>query len=127
MIHGRVSNLEALVSVNFRLPPDSDLQIGCVVDTGFAGALTLPPAAVAGMGLPYLTEITANLANNTDVRTDVHLARIVWDSAECEVAVLALGERPLLGTELLRGRRFAADFEEDGPVVIEALRAGTVG
>lgn len=118
MIEGRVSGLQARVDVIFRLTGQPDLQIECVIDTGFEGALTLPPAAVAALGLPYLTELTANLADNTSIRTDVHLATIVWDGVEREVAVLALGERPLLGTALLDGYRLEVTFTDGGAVQI---------
>ncbi len=82
-----------------------DLGVECVIDTGFEGALTLPERAVDGLALPYLTDLTANLADNTTIRTAVHLATIVWDGVEKEVAVLVLEGRPLLGTALLEGCR----------------------
>ena len=59
----------------------------------FAGALTLSPDAVAALGLPFFQEIDANLANDADVKTAVHIATIVWDGREMEVAVLAMGRR----------------------------------
>jgi len=50
---GTVIGLEARVNVTFRLPDRGDMQIEFVVDTGFAGALTLPPAAVEALGLTF--------------------------------------------------------------------------
>lgn len=122
MTQGTVRDLQARVNVVLRLPGRPDLAIECVVDTGFAGALTLSPAAIAAYGLPFFQEIDANLANDADVKTAVHVATIVWDGREFEVAVLAMGRRPLLGTALLDGRRLCADFTEDGNVVVTALK-----
>ncbi len=73
----------------FRLSNQPDIEIEFVIDTGFEGALTLPPKAVAALGLPYYQEIDANLANDSSVSVDVYKASIVWNGKECNVAVLA--------------------------------------
>ena len=121
MIRGHVFGLQARVNVTFRVAGQPDFQVECVVDTGFEGALTLPPAAVAALGLPYLTDLIANLADNTAIRTDVHVATIVWNGMERDVAVLVLGGRPLVGTALLDGLHLEIDFTDGGGVVIEVI------
>ena len=121
MTQGIVRDLQARVQVVFRLPGQPNLAVECVVDTGFAGALTLSPDAISALGLPFFQEIDANLADDSDVKTAVHLATILWDGRELEIAVLAMGRRPLLGTALLDGKRLCADFVGDGQVVIESL------
>lgn len=121
MTEGIVRDLQARVNVVLKLPGRLDISIECVVDTGFAGALTLSPAAIAAFELPFFQEIDANLANDADVKTAVHVATIVWEGREFEVAVLAMGRRPLLGTALLDGKRLCADFTEEGSVFVTAL------
>lgn len=121
MIQGRVEGLHALVNVTFRVPGHGDLQIECVIDTGFEGAITLPPAAALTLGLPFLTELTANLADGTDVRTDVYVATVLWDGVEREVAVLALGQRPLVGAALLSGFHLGIDIVHGGVVEVDPL------
>ncbi|MEI6430817.1 MAG: clan AA aspartic protease [bacterium] len=121
MTPGVVRELQARVQVTFRLPGQPDFAIECVVDTGFAGALTLPPHAISMLGLPFFQEIDANLANDADVKTSVHIATIFWEGEEIEVAVLAMGRRPLLGTALLENKRLSADFTEEGEVSITPL------
>ncbi len=121
MTQGLVRDLQARVDVVFRLPGQPNLVIECVVDTGFAGALTLSPGTVDALGLPFFQEIEANLANDADVRTAVHIATIIWQGRELEVAVLAMGRRPLLGTALLDGNHIGADFTDNGEVVVEKL------
>ncbi len=76
MINGSVVGLQAQISVIFCLPGSPSLEIKCVIDTGFEGFLTLPPAAVATLGLSYVTRINANLADNSNIATDVYLATI---------------------------------------------------
>ena len=118
MVRGMVHDLQARVDVVFRIPERGDIAVECVVDTGFAGALTLSPEAIRLLGLPFFQEIEANLANDADVRTAVHIATILWEGHEMEVAVFAMGRRPLLGTALLDGKRLCADFTEAGEVTI---------
>src|SRR5439155_8736041 len=107
--------------VIFRIAAQPNIEIECVVDTGFEGALTLPPAAVNALGLPYLTDLNANLADGTNARTRVYMGRIVWNGTERDVAVLALGRRALLGTALLDGYHLGIDFADAGTVEIDAL------
>jgi clan AA aspartic protease len=118
---GRVQSLHALLPVTFRLPGQPDLTIDFVVDTGFTGLLTLPPAAVAAMGLPLIHREPVSLADGSTVEVAVHAADIVWNGVVHEVRVLATGGRPLLGTSLLDGREFVAQFTEGGLVTVEDL------
>ena len=121
MINGTVVDLQARIAVIFRLTDYPDIEIQCVVDTGFEGFLTLPAAAVAQLGLPYLIKINANLANNSSVETDVYLATIVWNGVERNVAVLAMGSRPLIGTALLKDYHLSIDFYEGGTVLVDEI------
>jgi clan AA aspartic protease len=116
---GQVAQLHALMPVVFRLFGLPDVTIEFVVDTGFTGALSLPLAAVIAMGLPFLENMRANLANDTDVILPVHVATIVWHGVERRVRVLATGRRPLLGTALLDGNYLGIEFHNGGEVHIE--------
>ncbi len=118
MITGHVSNRRALVPVTFRLSGQPDLVIEFVVDTGFAGFLTLPLAAVLAMGLSYQYHTPAGLADDSQVQLPVYEAIIVWEGIERAVRVLAMGKRPLLGTSLLDDRELRILFREVGPVTI---------
>ncbi|MGV0026128.1 clan AA aspartic protease [Phormidesmis priestleyi] len=97
-----------------------DVEIECVVDTGFEGFLTLPPSLVADLGLPYIVEITANLADDSTVATNVHEATIVWNGIQRQIVVLGMGRRPLIGTALLEDYHLSIDFCEGGTVLVMA-------
>lgn len=60
MIGGTIVDLQAKIAVILRLPQGQDIEIGCVVDTGFAGFSTLPIMAVERLCLPYLINIDGN-------------------------------------------------------------------
>ncbi len=121
MMAGRVENRHALLAVTFRLIGRPDLAIECVVDTGFTDALCLPAAAVAALGLPYMFDFPASLADGTRVLLAVHEATIVWQGTERRAHLLATGERPLVGTALLDGTELVVQFAEGGLVTVEAL------
>ena len=101
IVTGTVVGLRALVGVTFRMQNQPDIVIECVVDTGFEGALALPADAVAALGLSFYQGIFANLADNSDVSVDAYRALIIWKGQEVDVAVLAMGRHPLVGTALL--------------------------
>jgi clan AA aspartic protease len=121
MIHGTVVELQARINVVLCPPGRSDVEIECVVDTGFEGALTLPPDIVAALSLPYITSISANLADDSNVMTRLHLVTIVWHGVEREVIVLAMGRRPLIGTALIEDYHLSVDFCEGGSVIIDEI------
>ena len=112
---------QATLPVTFRLPGQPDLTLEFVVDTGFTEFLTLPPAAVAAMQLPFLYPQMAGLADGSAIRMSVHGATILWNGMEREVRVVATGRRPLLGTAMLDDQELRAQFRESGLVTVEEL------
>jgi len=121
VIHGTVIGLQARINVILRSTDRSDIEIECCVDTGFEGALTLPPDVVASLKLPYVTRISANLADDSSVMTRLHLATLIWHGVEREVVVLAMGRRPLIGTALIEDYHLSVDFCEGGSVIIDEI------
>ncbi|MBW4561757.1 MAG: clan AA aspartic protease [Mojavia pulchra JT2-VF2] len=120
MIHGTVVGLQARMSLIILPPESSGVEIECVIDTGFEGFLTFPPSLITELGLPYLININANLANNSSVATDVYLATVLWNGVERNIAALAMG-RPLIGTALLEDYHLSIDFCEGGTVLVDEL------
>lgn len=118
---GTVADLHALLPITLRLPNRSDLTIDFVVDNGFTGFITLPSQAIIALGLPFVESIPANLADDSEIQIPVYEATILWNGEATEVRVLATGRRPLLGTALLRGQEFVAQFVENGLVFVDNL------
>ncbi len=109
------------MNVILRLPQGSDLEVECVVDTGFEGFLTLPPAMIRELDLSYVARIDANLADDSTIAAYAYLITIVWNGAEREIAVLRIGCRPLIGTALLEGCHLGIDFCDGGAVVVDEI------
>ncbi len=77
--------------------------------------------AVSLIGLPFMHDIPANLADNSEVLLPVYEAIVLWDGEEREVLVIATGRQPLLGTALLDEQELVIQFTEGGLVTIEEL------
>ena len=118
---GRMIARRPLLPVTFRLTGQPNLTIDFQVDTGFTEFLTLPAAAVAALGLPYLQPVGIVLADASRLEMAAHQATILWDGLEIEVPVLATGRRPLLGAALLDGHELRARYAEGDLVTVEEL------
>jgi clan AA aspartic protease len=119
MTHGQVDGLQAEIDVVFRVPDSPNVKIKFAVDTGFVGAMTLSPEAVAALNLPFFEPMEANLADCTSIVVNVHVASIIWEGREIDVLVLAMGRRPLLGTALLAGKELVVQFVDRGLVTVD--------
>jgi clan AA aspartic protease len=121
VISGIVVDRHATVTLTFFLPNGSSIPIEFVIDTGFTGHLCLPPEAVSLMRLPFLHDLPANLADNSEVLLAIHSATVLWDGEEREIRVIATGRRPLIGTALLDDQELVIQFTEGGLVTIDEL------
>ena len=68
MIQGEVNTAyEAVITLSVQGPEGQAREVDAVVDTGFTGFLTLPPALVTELGLPFETTGHATLADGSEV------------------------------------------------------------
>ncbi|WP_245927602.1 clan AA aspartic protease [Aphanothece hegewaldii] len=100
MISGIVIDRHAIISLTFLLLNGGTFPIEFVIDTGFTDYLCLPPEAVMLLRLPFLYDLSVNLADNSEVTVAVHEATILWDGEKRAVRTFATGRRPLIGTAL---------------------------
>lgn len=121
MITGLVSARHALVRLFVRSAEGREDEVEFVLDTGFVGFLTLPPAVVAALALPLSHTTSAYLADGSRVFLDVHKATVLWDGAERPVEVLSTGGEALLGTSLLDECEVCIQFTSRGLITIEPL------
>lgn len=112
-----------ILPVEFLLSNHDAVSVEFVVDTGFSGFLTLPVLAVQSLGLQFRDQTDAHLADGSNLIVDRYRASIVWNGELKQASVLATGDRPLLGTALLRGMELHAQFVEGGRVEIVPCQA----
>ena len=124
MIEGTVNAaLEAVISLSVSGPSGQMQQIDAVVDTGYNGFLTLPPAMVARLGLPFLNRGRATLANGREDLFDVCDATVRLDRQAIGVEADAADTIPLVGMALLEGHSLNVDVHRGGRVLITSGQA----
>ncbi len=119
MIRGTVNaNREPVVRLRVRGPGGVVADVDMVVDTGFTGALVLPAAVVAALGLPWRSGGTAVLADGSTQQTDYYEAELEWGPGWLSVLAMSVGPEALLGMRLLAGHRLAVEGSPGGSVEI---------
>ena len=91
-----------------------------MVDTGYTGFLTLPPALVNELGLPFAYVGRAFLANDDQVAFNVHGVTLLWYGEPRDIEADATGSTPLVGMLLLDGYDPNIQVRDGGRVVILA-------
>ena len=69
-------------------------EVDALIDTGFNGFLTLPPAVVTALGLTRRSRGRAQLANGREEVFDIYGVTVLWDGqpqyVEAAVLILAI-------------------------------------
>jgi clan AA aspartic protease len=122
MITGIVTAFrEALISLTVHGPGGQTQDIQAVIDTGFDGSLTLPPALIATLGLVWRRRGRALLADGHESLFDIYEAVVIWDGVPRRVAVDEADTDALIGMSLLSGYELTIEAVEGGRVFIRAL------
>jgi clan AA aspartic protease len=122
MMTGTVNtDLEPLFRLTVRDPGGQPHDVEAVIDTGFNGFLTLPPALIAALGLPWLCRQEGQLADGSLQAFDVYVATVDWHGQLRSVEVEAADAQPLLGMALLHGSGLRIQVEPGGAVTIAQL------
>ena len=122
MITGIVTVVrEAVISLTVRGPNGQEQEIEAVIDTGFDGSLTLPPALITALGLPWRRRGRALLADGNESVFDIYEATVIWDGTARRVSVDEVDVMPLVGMALLYGYELTMQIVEGGRVLLKPL------
>ena len=122
MIEGAVNAAyEAVITLPLRGPAGQTQEIDAVIDTGFNGALTLPPALVSALRLPWVGHSRATLGDGSEVAFDVWGVTVLWDGETRFVEADEADTTPLVGMALLEAHSLYVEVADGGPVVIQAM------
>lgn len=117
-MRGIVRGRKPFISVTFRIPGSPDIALDFIIDTGFEGALTLPPPAIAALGLSFDQPMIAKTADGRRTTVPTFRATILWNGLVLIVQVLEMSNPPLLGTLLLDNNDLFIRFRDGGEVLI---------
>lgn len=121
MILGAVNDsYEAVIPLTVQGPSGQAREVEAVIDTGFTGFLSLPSVLVVELGLPFLTNESAMLADGSLVRFDIHDATALWDGQPRRVYAHLSDTTPLVGMRMLDRHNLNVDVEDGGRVVIQS-------
>jgi clan AA aspartic protease len=121
MIVGIVRRREPLIRLTIRGFRGRQQEIEAVVDSGYTGWLTLPPAVIAALSLRWRTFGRGILADGSVSLCDVYQANVVWDGRIRSVFVDEFDATPLVGMALLRGCELKMQVRARGRVTIKRL------
>jgi clan AA aspartic protease len=122
MINGVVnSDREATIRIVIVGPSGKEEEVEAIIDTGFTGFLTLPPALVTALSLRWLCREPGILADGRVDSFDVYAGTIMWDGKSRTVEVDAADAEPLVGMSLLDRHSLLIDVMPGGKVAITAL------
>jgi clan AA aspartic protease len=121
MMTGVVRAREAHIRLKVRGPRGREHETEAVIDTGYTGWLTLPPALVIALGLRWQCFGRGILADGTENLFDVYEATVVWDQRARRVPVDEVDTTPLVGMALLSGYELKVQVRTGGTVTIQAL------
>ena len=122
MMTGTVNtDLEPLLRLAVRDAGGQPHDVEAVIDTGFNGFLTLPPALIAALGLPWLCRQQGQLADGSVLTFDVYVATVDWNGQPRSVEVEAADAQLLLGMALMEGSELRIQVVPGGAVTIAEL------
>jgi clan AA aspartic protease len=111
---------EPVITLAVQGPAGRPRDIDAVIDTGFGGLLTLPPALVAELGLLFKGTGLATLADGSTVDFPYYGVTVLWDGQRISIEAEAADTTPLVGMRLLDGHSLYMEVEDGGRVVIQA-------
>ncbi len=121
MIQGVVNDAyEAAIPLTVQGPSGQRQDVQAVIDTGFTGFLTVPPALVTELGLPIEGISRGTLADGSEVTFDVYDVAVLWDGQPRYVLADAADTTPLVGMRLLHSHNLNVEVVDGGSVVIQA-------
>ena len=85
-----------------------------IIDTGYNGTFTLPPAVIAALGLRRIRFERSRLADGTEVLFDVYEGVLLWDGQPVTILIDEIASDSLIGMALMR------DYELNLPVRVGA-------
>ena len=123
MITGVVKSDEARIRLKVRGRRGRELEIDAVIDSGFTGMLTLPPALIAMLGLRWRSVERATLGDGSTCVFQVFIGKLNWDGNVRSILVAEADTDPLVGMRLLRGHELRMQIRARGKVTIKRLRS----
>ncbi len=122
-MRGRVNaHREAIVRLQAYGRYNARRGITAIIDTGYSGSLTLPPAVIRSLGLRRLGRSPVELGDGRVVSFDFYAGVVAWGGRRVAIEIDEARTAPLIGMALLDGHELNIHVQRDGVVNIARLR-----
>ncbi|MEB3215406.1 MAG: clan AA aspartic protease [Nostocales cyanobacterium 94392] len=124
MIIGRVNaDYEPIICIAIHDSNGRIYERDAVIDTGFDGWLSLPPDAIAALGLNWKRRGRALLADGSESIFDIYEATVVWDGQLLTIPIDEADSDPLVGMSLMEGYELNIQVIDGGMVRLMKFNA----
>lgn len=93
-----------------------------LIDTGFNGWLSLPPALIAQLNLKWKRRGLAILGDGSECVFNVYEVVVVWDGVLLTIPVDEADSEPLIGMLLMEGYQLIVQVFEGGRVELSKVK-----
>jgi clan AA aspartic protease len=122
VIYGEFTSArKAVVTVPLHGPQGRVIQVKAAIDTAFTEYLTLSPDIIEELGLPRDIDVTATMADGSEVSLASFRAIVEWDGTDRMIYVISKPGEPLIGMALIYGNRLVIDAVDGGLLMITRL------
>ena len=121
MITGMVRSDEARIRLKVKGWRGREEEVGAIIDSGYTGALTLPPDLIVSLGLRFRSVDRAILADGSTCVFRVYVGLLTWDGKVRRILVDEADTDPLVGMRLLIGHELKMQIRARGKVRIKRL------
>src|SRR5262245_35125152 len=97
MITGRVKSREARIRLIVKGWRGREREIEAIIDSGYTGAITLPPALITALGLRWESVESATLGDGSTCVFQTYSGKLSWDGKVRQVVVDEADTDPLVG------------------------------
>ena len=120
MIEGAVNDrYEAVIALTVTGPSGETLDIEAIIDTGFAGFLTLPAESIVELNLVFEGMGVCTLGDGSEITFPYYTSAVIWDGQPRYGLAEAAETTPLAGMMLLEWHSLHVDVRDGGRVTIE--------
>jgi clan AA aspartic protease len=122
MITGIVNmEFEPIIPLSIRGADGKIYTEDAIVDTGFNGWLSLPPALIAQLNLKWKRRGRAILGDGSECVFNIYEAVLVWDGNFITIPIDEADAEPLVGMSLMEGYQLTVQVFEGGLVELSEV------
>lgn len=121
MITGKVTDYEAIIRISIYNSSGQIYERDAIIDTGFDGWLSLPPAFIGILDLTWKRRGLAVLADGSRSIFNMYEAIVIWDKQLLTIPIDEADSEPLVGMSLMEGYELTIRAINGGIVTLSKI------